>query len=67
MLNARETAKVTEDTPSFNGYDNERRKVIDYIFYSGFSGAENFRVVTEQYEDAPYISDHYPIITELIY
>ena len=67
MLNARETAKVTEDTPSFNGYSNERSKVIDYIYYSGFSGAERFRVVTEQYENAPYISDHYPIITELIY
>lgn len=67
MLDARVNAKATEDTPSFNGYDFERHKVIDYIYYSGFSGAESFRVVTEQYENAPFISDHYPIISELIY
>ncbi|MCR5409214.1 MAG: endonuclease/exonuclease/phosphatase family protein [Bacteroidales bacterium] len=67
MLDARVTAKATEDTPSFNGYDADRHKVIDYIYYSGFSGAESFRVVTEQYEGAPFISDHYPIISELIY
>lgn len=67
MLDARVTAKVTEDTPSFNGYDKERHKVIDYIYYSGFSLAESFRVVTQQYNNAPFISDHYPIISELIF
>lgn len=67
MLDARTTAKVTEDTPSFNGFDLERHKVIDYIYYSGFAGAESFRVVTEQYENAQFVSDHYPIISELVY
>lgn len=67
MLNAREVAAVTEDTPSFNGYRAERQKVIDYIYYYGFSGAPEFRVVTESYLNVPYISDHYPIVASLTY
>ncbi len=27
----------------------------------------SFHVVTEQYEKAPFVSDHYPIISELVY
>ena len=64
MLDARTTAAVTEDTPSFNGYLAERSKVIDYIYYSGFACANSFRVVNESY-GVPFISDHYPILAQL--
>ncbi|MBO4634871.1 MAG: endonuclease/exonuclease/phosphatase family protein [Bacteroidales bacterium] len=67
MINARESAPVTEDTPSFNGYRTERQKVIDYIYYSQFAAARDFRVVTESFLDIPYISDHYPIVSTLVY
>lgn len=67
MVSARVSASVTEDTPSFNGYDQSRHKVIDYIYYSGFAGADSFRVVTESYDGKPYISDHYPIVSTLRY
>lgn len=67
MLDARTLAPVTEDTPSFNGFGAERQKVIDYIYYTGFSGAQAFRVVKESYNQVPFISDHYPIHAVLTY
>ena len=66
MLSARATAAVTEDTPSFNGFEGPKT-VIDYIYYSGFQGADEFRVVTEEYDSKPFISDHYPIVSKLKY
>ena len=67
MESARATAPVTEDTPSFNGYQPEPQTRIDYIYYSGFAGAESFRVVTESFCDIPFISDHYPIVSTLTF
>lgn len=67
MLDARETAPETEDTPSFNGYKPQPQKIIDYIYYSGFKKADTFRVVKESYKDVPFISDHYPIVSTLSY
>ena len=66
MVNARTAATVSEDTPSFNGFQ-EPKKVIDYIYFKGFSGASEFHVVTKEYEGKPFISDHYPIYTILSY
>lgn len=68
MINARTAAKVTEDTPSFNGFDLAgRHKTIDYIYYSGFSGAESFKVLTQSFDGKPFISDHYPIVATIDY
>lgn len=68
MVNARTAAKVTEDTPSFNGFDLDgRHKTIDYIYYSGFSGAESFKVLTQNFDGKPFISDHYPIVAKIDY
>ena len=65
MLDARTTAPESVSTPSFNGYKPQPQKIIDYIYYSGFSGAASFRVVTESYLGVPFISDHYPIVSTL--
>lgn len=68
MINARSAAKVTEDTPSFNGFKvSEGHKTIDYIYYSGFSGAESFKVLTQSFDGKPFISDHYPIVATIDY
>ena len=67
MTSARESAAVTEATPSFNGYKPQPIKTIDYIYYSQFSAARDFRVVTESFLDIPFISDHYPIVSTLFY
>lgn len=67
MLDARTTAAVTEPTHSFNGYNAERHKTIDYIYFSGFSSAAEFHVITDSFNDAPFISDHYPVTASLVY
>ena len=66
MLDARLTARKTDATPSFNGF-KEPQKIIDYIYYNGFSGASRFHVVTETFDGKPFISDHYPIVSTLKY
>lgn len=67
MLDSRTVAKKTVSDPSFNGFEKEGGKVIDYIYFSGFSSAEYFRVVNESFNGIPFISDHYPIVSELKY
>ncbi len=65
MLSARSVAPQTTDTPSFNGYGKSRGKIIDYIYFRGFSEADSFEVLSAPYDSIPYISDHYPIVTAL--
>lgn len=65
MLDARTEAKVSDDHVSFNAFGRNDGKIIDYIYYRGFSGAESFRVVNESFAGKPYISDHYPIEARL--
>lgn len=67
MNNARKVAKKSDSTFSFNGYQPEPQKEIDYIYFNGFKGALDFRVVTESYDNKPFISDHYPIVSTLVY
>ncbi|MBO4427902.1 MAG: endonuclease/exonuclease/phosphatase family protein [Bacteroidales bacterium] len=66
LLSARVCAKHSDDTPSFNGFRGPE-KTIDYIYFSGFKGADDFAVVTKEYDGKPFISDHYPIVTTLKY
>ena len=63
MKSARVYAAVSDTTASFNGW-GEESKVIDYIYYRGFKDCLDFRVATERFADKPFISDHYPIISE---
>ncbi len=68
MKSARFGAKAAETIGSFNGfgeYNLRTLKPIDYIYYSGFSKCLTFRVVTDSYDGKPYISDHYPIYSDL--
>lgn len=68
MLDARTTAVDSDETPSFQGFGNSSRQtVIDYIYYSGFAACKDFKVVNKTYAEKPYISDHYPIISTLVY
>ena len=67
MLSARATAAETVDTPSFNGFNPMPSKTIDYIYYSGFTAADKFSVVSESFDGKPFISDHYPIVSVLRY
>ena len=65
MLNARKTALDSDNMGSFNGWTDRKDVIIDYIYYSGFSSCDNFKVVVKQYCEVPFISDHYPIFADL--
>jgi len=67
MKNARDNAADSDTLGSFNGYSNDRRDIIDYIYYSGFKSSSRFKVVTKQYAGKPFISDHYPIYSDLLF
>ena len=69
MLDARTTAAKTDGLPTFNGLGdkNENPRVIDYIYYRGFSSCPEYETIDKTYENIPYISDHYPIIARLMF
>lgn len=66
MLNSRETACKTDTVKSFNnwgkGGDN-----IDFVWYSNWKKCTRFRTITKTYGNAPYVSDHYPVVAKLLY
>ncbi len=66
MKDARLTAGKTDTNPSFNGWGKES-KIIDYIYYSDFSGCEEFQTVTKPYMDRNFVSDHNPIKAKLTF
>ncbi len=73
MISAREAAPAPHDNGvTYHNWGrkksgNERQSVIDYIYYSGFSGCASFRRVTERFADKPFVSDHYPIVATLVF
>lgn len=74
MNSARFTAAEADTIGSFNGFgrlDENGKPIslrpIDYIYYSGFSRSLTFKVDTVTYVNKPYISDHYPIYSDLVF
>jgi len=82
MKPARFTAKDADSVGSFNGWGEYGASSaapvlgstpeaallpIDYIYYSGFADCLTFKVVMRQYAGAKYISDHYPIYSDLVF
>lgn len=66
MLDARETAAVTDTANTFHGWGEiDQEPPIDYIFYKGFQACESFQRVTQEYLGRKYVSDHYPITAVL--
>lgn len=57
---ARQAAQNTDFLASFNGW-GKKSSIIDYIYYSGFAGCQEFKTLTKKYADKPFISDHFPI------
>ena len=67
MLDARTTAEETDELATFNGFGDEEERVIDYIYYRGFSSCPEYETIVKQYENIQYISDHYPIVARLMF
>lgn len=66
MLSARNTAVKTDNGITYNGW-GKKGKILDYIYYSGFSTCTLFEVVTKPYMERTYISDHFPIKAVLVF
>ena len=67
MLDARTTAEETDELATFNGFGEEEERVIDYIYYRGFSSCPEYETIVKQYANVQYISDHYPIVARLMF
>ena len=67
MLSARKVAEKTTDAPSCNGFKTPATKTIDYIYFVGFEKALEFAVLDKSYAGKPFISDHYPVVSTLVY
>ena len=70
LEDVRVKAEIKDQLGSFHGWGKES-KIIDYIFVKGFSAIPMFRTVTQKYPDEAgephFVSDHYPIISCLIF
>ena len=64
MLSARTSALDSRDKATFNGWGT-REIIIDYINHSGFSYCPEYETLDRQYDQVPYISDHYPVMARL--
>lgn len=68
MVSARDAAEDSDDAYSFNDFGkSDHFWILDYIYYNGFSACKQFRVINQQFGKIPYISDHYPIRTTLVW
>ena len=66
MKSARRFAAKTDDQGTYHGWGKES-KVIDHIYFSGFSSCPLFEVVTKPYYERKFISDHYPVRALLVF
>lgn len=66
MLDARKTALKTDSRATFNAW-GKSASIIDYIYYSGFSECAEYETIVRQYKGVLYISDHYPIVSRLVF
>ena len=60
MQNARNAAFSTDDVRTYHNYGKVSQK-IDHIYFSGFSSCQEFKTITERFQDRAYVSDHNPI------
>lgn len=68
MHSTRKIALKTDNHNTFNGWGKAKKdNVIDFIYVSGFSSCPEYRTVTDRYADKAFVSDHYPIISRLIF
>ena len=68
MLDARQTATVTDNDQTYHNWGKVTgNKPIDYVFYAGFEGCDEFKVIRQPYEGVAYVSDHFPVMATLRY
>jgi len=66
--NTRKTALKSDGGVTFNAWGKAKdQSQIDHIFQGGFQRCQEFRVVTKKYEGRAFISDHFPVVAELVF
>lgn len=66
MSSTRKVASSTDNSSTYNGFGSGS-SIIDYIYMSGFQYALLYRTVNQKFGNVPYISDHYPVMSSLVY
>lgn len=66
MKCARNVASKTDNKGTYNNW-GKASKLIDYIYFSGFSECPEFETVTKKYAKRSFVSDHFPITARLIF
>lgn len=61
MVSARDAAAVSDKSATYHAWGKQFKNVIDYIYFSGFSGCGTFEVVKKSYSGRTFISDHFPV------
>ncbi len=64
MSNARTSASKTDNTGTYHNWGKTSR-IFDHIFYTGFSGCDEYQTITKKYTDRKFISDHFPLMAYL--
>ena len=68
MDSARKVAAKTDNHNTFNGWSIKPSDVIiDYIYIAGFSSCPEYQTITKKYAERPFVSDHYPIISKVVF
>ena len=68
MKCTRKVAAKTDNHHTYNGWGKASKdSVIDYIYISGFSACSEYQTVTKKYSGRTFVSDHYPIISRLVF
>lgn len=63
--NTKDFAAVSDESNTFNGFGKSWTGTIDYIWLKGVRKCRRHMVVTKEYCDVRYISDHYPIFADI--
>ena len=66
LQDARVVAPVTDTDNTYNAWTPAGKRIIDYIWFSGFDGIQYYHTLRETYNGVALISDHYPIIAGLV-
>ena len=66
MKDSRETAVTTDRHFTYNGW-GKGKETLDYVWYSGFSSCTSFKVITKEYMNRAFVSDHFPVMATLIF
>lgn len=66
LTDARVAAPVTDQYNTYNAWTANGKRIIDFIWYSGFDGILSYHTVRDAYAGIALVSDHYPITAELV-